>query len=83
MSQKKFGPLVILAFEIAAIALLVPATWGQATAPPPPHFTSLASTAIQEQTPKPRPPTRKDVAELKAAMDLPGSVLDWVAIVGN
>ncbi|MFZ0313102.1 MAG: hypothetical protein WAL85_10390 [Candidatus Korobacteraceae bacterium] len=83
MSEKKLGPLRILAFEIAAMVFLLSATWGQAATPPPAHSTSSASKVMQEQTPKPRPPTRKDVAELKAAMNWPGSVLDFVAIVGN
>jgi len=84
MCEKKLSQLLMLVFEVAVTGVLVPAVWGQATAPSPPrHSASSASATTQEQIPKPRPPTRKDVAELKAAMDLPGSVLDWVAIVGN
>jgi len=80
MSRKKFGAIVILVLSAVTMALLAPSVSGQATAPPP-NSTSSGSTTTP--APKPRAPTNKDLAELKAAMNWPGSTLIGVAIVAN
>jgi hypothetical protein len=79
MADRKFGPLA--RFVVCAIltTTLVQSVSGQVAAPPP----SPSATAAHEQTPEPRAPTQQDVAQLQAARDSPGSVLEWVAIVEN
>lgn len=84
MLRKNFGTLVITVFSVLVMSLPVPNVFGQATTRPPADSTSPATSSTATQTPKPRPPTHKDVAEIKAAMNnLPGSPLNFVAIVGN
>jgi hypothetical protein len=82
MSEKKFGLLARFVFYAVLAMTFVQSILGQVAAPPAISATPL-SAAAPEHTPKPRAPTRQDVAQLKAALDLPGSVLEWVAIVGN
>ena len=82
MSEKKFGLLARLVFY-AILMTLVQSVLGQVAAPPPANSAMPSSAAAPEQTTKPRAPTRQDVAQLKAALDSPGSILEWVAIVGN
>ncbi len=83
MSEKKLGPLVVIVFGVLLTTLPVQNVFGQAAAQPPAKSASSVPSSTATQTPKPRPPTRKDVAELKAAMDWPGSTLSSVAIVGH
>jgi hypothetical protein len=83
MSEKKLDPLARFFFCATLVTMLVQNVWGQVAAPPPVNPALPSSTAAPEQKPKPRPPTPQDVAQLKAAEDWPGSILWWVAIVGN
>lgn len=81
MLRKNLGTLVITVFSALVMSLPVQNVFGQATTRPPADSTSSTAT----QTPKPRPPTSKDVAEIKAAFGdhLAGSPLNFVVVVGN
>lgn len=83
MLDRRFVTLVSFALSAILPALLVGALSGQAKPPLPQASVSSTHAATDEHTATPRPPTRQDVAQLKAAMYSPGSVLEWVAIVGN
>ncbi len=83
MSKKSLCQLALL---VSAFLMSLPMqnVFGQATTRPPADSTSPATSSTATQTPKPRPPTHKDVTEIKAATNnLPGSPLNFVAIVGN
>ncbi len=81
MSERKSLPLVVFALTAIRMTLLVPGACGQASVPPAP--TSRDSTLASPQTPRPRRPTHKDVAELKAVMNWPDSIVTGVGIVGH
>ena len=81
MSAGKFPPLVVFVLSVILMVLLVAGAAGQATAPP--ESTSRDSTHPSPQIPRPRPPTHKDVAKLKAVMNWPDSILTGIGIVGH
>jgi len=83
MLKRKLGPLVGPVLSAITPALLAGGMLGQSKPPLPPQSKSSTHAATAEQGTTPRPPTPEDVAQLKAAMYRPGSVLEWVAIVGN
>jgi len=81
MFERKSPALVVFVLAAIPMTLLVPGACGQAAVPPAP--TGRDSTQASPQTPRPRPPTHKDVAELKAVMNWPDSILTGVGIVGH
>jgi hypothetical protein len=83
MSEKKSGLLARFVFCAILAAALDQSVPAQVAASPPANPAAPSSTASPEQESEPRPPTQQDVAQLKAVEDSPGSVLGWVAIVGN
>jgi hypothetical protein len=81
MFERKSPALVVFVLTAILMTLLVPGACEQAAVPPVP--TSRDSAQASPQTPKPRPPTHRDVAELKAVMNWPDSILTGVGIVGH